>query len=225
MRPARRSPPPGPGRRPSLSERRGPSERSDRPYAEPERAPPLRDPPGPPERDPERSERGPPAREPPAPLPPARDPPPERRAGGPSRRGPDRPDELRSPPELRRPAAGSSSSGRPEGRSLEGLDIVDLCWGWCRVELGPAAPARRGPGRTRHATGRPAGPCAARGRTNAKNGEGEALSRLPFEKSGGVLLSQGRTSQVPSALEGLTSVFGMGTGVTPPLWPPKSVVN
>lgn len=45
------------------------------------------------------------------------------------------------------------------------------------------------------------------------------------EKSGGVLLSQGRSSQVPSALEGLTSVFGMGTGVTPPLWPPKSVVN
>ena len=45
------------------------------------------------------------------------------------------------------------------------------------------------------------------------------------EKSGGVLLSQGPTSQVPSALEGLTSVFGMGTGVTPPLWPPKSVVN
>ena len=62
-------------------------------------------------------------------------------------------------------------------------------------------------------------------RRGGKNGEGEALSRLPFEKSGGVLLSQGRTSQVPSALEGLTSVFGMGTGVTPPLWPPKSVVN
>ncbi len=53
-------------------------------------------------------------------------------------------------------------------------------------------------------------------RRGGKNGEGEALSRLPFEKSGGVLLSQGRTSQVPSALEGLTSVFGMGTGVTPP---------
>ena len=45
---------------------------------------------------------------------------------------------------------------------------------------------------------------------------------LPSAKSGGVLLSQGRSSQVPSALEGLTSVFGMGTGVTPPLWPPKT---
>ena len=45
------------------------------------------------------------------------------------------------------------------------------------------------------------------------------------KKSGGVLLSQGRSSQVPSALEGLTSVFGMGTGVTPPLWPPKDLLS
>ena len=43
-------------------------------------------------------------------------------------------------------------------------------------------------------------------------------------KSGGVLLSQGVSTQVPSALAGLTSVFGMGTGVTPPLSPPKPVV-
>ncbi len=52
-----------------------------------------------------------------------------------------------------------------------------------------------------------------------------ALGPLLREKSGGVLLSQGLSSQVPSALEGLTSVFGMGTGVTPPPWPPKPVVN
>jgi hypothetical protein len=44
-------------------------------------------------------------------------------------------------------------------------------------------------------------------------------------KSGGVLLSQAVSRQVPSAQEGLTSVFGMGTGVTPPLWPPKPVVS
>ena len=37
-----------------------------------------------------------------------------------------------------------------------------------------------------------------------------------IQKFGGVLLSQGVYSQVPSALAGLTSVFGMGTGVTPP---------
>src|SRR5262249_27243745 len=41
-------------------------------------------------------------------------------------------------------------------------------------------------------------------------------------KSGGVLLSRGVYPQVPSALAGLTSGFGMGTGVTPPLWPPET---
>ena len=43
-----------------------------------------------------------------------------------------------------------------------------------------------------------------------------------FERTGGVLLSQGVYPQVPSALAGLTAVFGMGTGVTPPLWPPET---
>ena len=38
---------------------------------------------------------------------------------------------------------------------------------------------------------------------------------------GSVLLSHLVTKAVPSALEGLTSVFGMGTGVSPPLSPPK----
>src|SRR6186997_2185461 len=51
---------------------------------------------------------------------------------------------------------------------------------------------------------------------------GDASVSPSPKKSGGVLLSQGQSSQVPSALEGLTSVFGMGTGVTPPLWPPKT---
>src|SRR2546427_8302159 len=39
-------------------------------------------------------------------------------------------------------------------------------------------------------------------------------------KPGSVLLSHCLTAAVLSALEGLTSVFGMGTGVTPPAWPP-----
>ena len=38
---------------------------------------------------------------------------------------------------------------------------------------------------------------------------------------GGVLLSRGPAAQVPSALTGLTSVFGMGTGGTLSPWPPK----
>ena len=38
---------------------------------------------------------------------------------------------------------------------------------------------------------------------------------------GGDLLSHGLSAAVPSALEGLTCVFGMGTGVPPPLKPPR----
>ena len=48
---------------------------------------------------------------------------------------------------------------------------------------------------------------------NERPGEGAFV----LEKSGGVLLSQGVYPQVPSALAVLTSVFGMGTGVTLPL--------
>src|SRR5574337_1872216 len=42
-----------------------------------------------------------------------------------------------------------------------------------------------------------------------------------FQKTpGGDLLSRAVAHAVPSALEDFTSVFGMGTGVSPPLWPP-----
>jgi hypothetical protein len=45
--------------------------------------------------------------------------------------------------------------------------------------------------------------------------------RALSKKTGGVLLSQALASQVPSALRGLTSLFGMGRGVSPSLKPPK----
>src|ERR1035441_8558049 len=41
------------------------------------------------------------------------------------------------------------------------------------------------------------------------------------EKTGGVLLSQALASQVPSALRGLTALFGMGRGVSPSPRPPE----
>jgi hypothetical protein len=41
--------------------------------------------------------------------------------------------------------------------------------------------------------------------------------------SGSDLLSQGIAPQVPSALAGFTSVFGMGTGGSPPLSPPDNI--
>ena len=40
------------------------------------------------------------------------------------------------------------------------------------------------------------------------------------KEPGGDLLSQENDLQVPSARAGLTAVFGMGTGVSPPPWPP-----
>ena len=42
-------------------------------------------------------------------------------------------------------------------------------------------------------------------------------------ESGGDLLFRAVSSQVPSALKGLTSVFGMGTGGTPSPLPPETV--
>ena len=46
--------------------------------------------------------------------------------------------------------------------------------------------------------------------------------RRAQDNPGGDLLSHTVTRAVPSAVEGLTSVFGMGTGVTPLLSPPES---
>jgi hypothetical protein len=48
--------------------------------------------------------------------------------------------------------------------------------------------------------------------------------RRPFDwnRPGGVLLSHAVSRAVQSGLRGLTSVFGMGTGGTLSLWPPRS---
>ena len=43
----------------------------------------------------------------------------------------------------------------------------------------------------------------------------------PFANSGSVLLSRAVAHQVSSALKSLTTVFGMGTGVTSLLLPPN----
>jgi hypothetical protein len=42
-------------------------------------------------------------------------------------------------------------------------------------------------------------------------------------KSGNDLLSRTFARAVPSALKGLTAEFGMGSGVTPPLWSPEDL--
>ena len=48
------------------------------------------------------------------------------------------------------------------------------------------------------------------------------MVRTVKKKSGSVLLSHSSSTAVPSALKGLTSVFGMGTGRTPSISPPQS---
>ena len=46
------------------------------------------------------------------------------------------------------------------------------------------------------------------------------IRRASEESPGNVLLSHAVAHAVPSALKGLTTVFGMGTGVAPSLWSP-----
>jgi hypothetical protein len=67
-------------------------------------------------------------------------------------------------------------------------------------------------------TDRPPLPSPARGEGKENPPpEGDGIEVL-----GNDLLSHRVTAAVPSALEGLTSVFGMGTGVSPPPWPPNA---
>jgi hypothetical protein len=56
-----------------------------------------------------------------------------------------------------------------------------------------------------------------RGHENAPahNDDEPPTGRLVEEETGGDLLSQALASQVPSALRGLTALFGMGRGVSP----------
>jgi hypothetical protein len=63
--------------------------------------------------------------------------------------------------------------------------------------------------------------------TNRKGTEPDKKRRHPLTErkemeSGDVLLSHKASLAVPLALEGLTAVFGMGTGVAPPPWSPES---
>jgi hypothetical protein len=53
----------------------------------------------------------------------------------------------------------------------------------------------------------------------------KSTHQVLFHLSGSVLLSQGDSPQLPSALRSLTSVFGMGTGVTFSLSPPDYLVE
>ena len=56
------------------------------------------------------------------------------------------------------------------------------------------------------------------GQGNSEVQEKRQVRHLPFERiPGGDLLSRGVAPEVSSALKGLTTVFGMGTGGSPSL--------
>src|SRR5579875_1895485 len=117
---------------------------------------------------------------------------------------------LRRPVQPRPPVARPSrvAGPRPGGRPSPGDG-----------PLGPPPPLRGAPpGQLRERTRAPLQPLPGRAGWPATS----AASHPAEENPGGVLLSQGASPQVPSALAGLTAVFGMGTGVSPPPWPPET---
>src|SRR4051812_40948419 len=59
------------------------------------------------------------------------------------------------------------------------------------------------------------------GHRNTKSRLRGRLERI-IERTGGDLLSQALAGQVPSALRGLTALFGMGRGISPVQYPPKT---
>ena len=68
------------------------------------------------------------------------------------------------------------------------------------------------------------GPLCSHGMATAGNLRKKEKHRcFSYMDSGNVLLSRAVSSQVPSALKGLTSVFGMGTGGTPSPSSPETV--
>ncbi len=78
-------------------------------------------------------------------------------------------------------------------------------------------PARRQPVLYRHGIIGLPSPAWTSFLVGQNEGSPPAMPRGLLQRdSGGDLLSQGVTPQVPSAQAGLTSVFGKGTGVTPP---------
>ena len=124
------------------------------------------------------------------------------------------------------PGAGAAWSaprpGLPHAGSSPGVSGPDAA----APGLGGRArrPARRSPRSAglHRRSGRPTGAARVR-RSPRANDDEPPVGRLVDEETGGDLLSQALASQVPSALWGLTALFGMGRGVSPTQWPPEIV--
>src|SRR5207247_7979462 len=93
--------------------------------------------------------------------------------------------------------------------------LLDVDWGWCRPRVYAAGRRSKGGGLEDSAVAPRGAKADAPSARSARGGD--------EIKRGGVLLSHSVSRAVPSALEGLTSLFGMGRGVTPPL-PPHQLI-
>jgi hypothetical protein len=142
----------------------------------------------------------------------------------------------------------TTSTGRSTGTSLQ-RPFIRTEWR-CAGERGPGVPVARRSRVTRvcarstacrrrpsligsRAHGTPASASARTTRRSAAAARSNRRSRRRIadgppaggpslsQKTGGVLLSQALASQVPSALRGLTALFGMGRGVSPSPKPPE----
>src|SRR5579872_3246935 len=134
-----------------------------------------------------------------------------------------------------RPDALISIDGSNDGRCLSGCWCsARACWLWLVVPVGCCSAVVLAWGRARAWC--PCCGCGGRGR-RAVNVAGLVASRecgrpAPGRRvvvqvracywlCGGVLLSRRVAPAVPLALVGLASGFGMGPGVSLPLWPPQ----
>ncbi len=111
---------------------------------------------------------------------------------------------------------------RPVGRRSVGRDRPDRGrarpGAWSSVPL----PESTWPATTVYPVGTAKAPDRTRPPTRRRDdGPPQKWRAIVLRNPGGVLLSQGASPQVPSALASLTAVFGMGTGVSPPPWPPE----
>ena len=112
----------------------------------------------------------------------------------------------------------------PVGPAIDGLQALsddDSVQGLIE-QLGGLTTRRPGPRRTRTSDLDQLIPAAVAG---TKKAAPDCLraALIVSVRTGGDLLSQAVSHQVPSALRGLTALFGMGRGVSPSLLPPKSV--
>ena len=126
-------------------------------------------------------------------------------------------------------ARAAGATDRPRARR----DLLGRVLGRVRRPRRPSVGGRaqpaldRGRGRSRDGSGpRPAASerraIAAHRRRQQRRRAARRRRLDRSEKTGGVLLSQALASQVPSALRGLTALFGMGRGVSPSLKPPEN---